>query len=320
MNKKGMYFTILTIGFLLIFIFVFVIPGYSRLGEKMAVTEMRVDSMNDFIKDLQRDLERGLYISSFRSIMAMEQRVINTGTFLNDSEHSFKEALLNGTVEGINSSLMVASKFTSWIENVQSEASKLNIEAGVELHEVRVYQTEPWKVSVWANLTLNVSDSTGIATWEREEIIETQVKIAEFEDPLYVVYSLGRITNIINITPYGDNYTYKQGDTWYVDNFMDHINDSYYTFNPDAPSFLMRFESNLSGSSCCGIESLVNLKELESVGFSGSEIHTQSSLVDHYYWVGVTNGEYRINLTPSWVKLDGDHLSTYDVVGLSYPE
>ncbi len=97
MNKKGMFFTLMTIAFLVVFIFVFIAPGYKRLGEKMVVTEMRIDSMNDFIKDLERDTERGLYISSYRALLALEASIIVSGDFLDDVESSFEATTVGRT-------------------------------------------------------------------------------------------------------------------------------------------------------------------------------------------------------------------------------
>lgn len=311
-NKKGMYFTLMTIAFLSIFIFIFMIPGYKRLGKKMTSIEMRVDSMNDFIKDLKRDTARGLYISSFRALMALEAHIIQNGEFLEDIENSFKEAVLNGTVNNTNSSLMLLSTFPNWIENIQNKAIKLNINANITLHDVYILQNDPWHITVSANLTFSIRDITNIASWDINEIVNTSISIIGFEDPLYIVYSYGRTTNIINITPFEGNYAYKINETWNVTNLLMHVEKSYYAANQGAPNFLMRFENDLSASPY-GIESLVNLKKLNNLGL---EINIGSSIVDYYYW-DEASGPYRINFTPNWFRLDSAHLPKYNVTELS---
>jgi hypothetical protein len=316
MRKRGTYFTLMTIAFLVIFLFVLLMPGYRKLGEKMMVIEMRVDSMNNFIKDLERDIERGLYIASYRTILALEERVIIGGTFLNDVESSFEESILYGTVNGTNSSIMVASTFPEWISRIQKESSKFNIEANITLNNVSVYQTDPWHVKVNANVNFSISDVSGIASWDRRKDVETSISILEFEDPLYIVNSLGRTTNVINKTSFEGNFTFKVGGEWNVSRLLTHTYNSYYLANPDAPSFLMRFENDLS-SSPHGIESLVNLKKL---GDFGLEIDEEASIVDYHYWDGDNNGDYRVNFTPSWFKLDANHLVIYNVTGISYVE
>ena len=316
MNKKGMYFTLMTIAFLMIFLFVFMIPGYKRFGERMLVTEMRVDSMNDFIKDLERDTERGLYISSYRALLALEEYIIINGAFLNDVKSSFKEALLNGTVAGRNSSLMMDSTLSAWMEKIEAESLKFNIDVNITLNNVSIYQDDPWHVKVSAGMSFSIEDSTGIASWNRQGPTIASISILDFEDPLYIVYSLGRTTNLINSTPFDGNFTYKIGAAWNVDNLIAHIDNFYYSANPDAPSFLMRFENDLS-SSPNGIESFVNLVKLSEFGL---EIDDEASVVDYHYWDGVSNGDYRINFTPSWFKIDAGHLAKYNVTGISYSE
>jgi hypothetical protein len=313
-NKKGIYFTIMTILFLIVFSFFFLLPSYKRLEEKMAVTEMRVDSMNNLIKDMKRDAERGLYISSYRSLLSLEDQVILSGTFIDDVEFRMKESLMNGTIYGENTAIMQASTFPNWIAKIENDVSKFNIDANISIKEIKVYQNDPWYVTVVANLSLSVKDATDIASWNRNETIETAISIIDFEDPLYIVNSYGRTTNTIQKTPYDGNYSYEVGSVWYVDNLLDHIDNSYYTFNENAPSFLMRFENNL-GSSQYGIESLVNLIELNELGLA---VFNDSSIVDYSYWEGADNGDYRVNSTPSWVKLDNAHRAKYNVTHLSY--
>lgn len=312
MNKKSMYFTLMTITFLVIFIFMFMVPSYKKLSNKMLSTEMRVDSMDSYIKDLERDMERGLYISSYRALMALEQNIITKGQFLNDTESVFIEALINGSVYGKGSSLMDTSTFPNWVSNIQQKAIKLNIIVNITVYNVTIYQEDPWNVGVLANISMMINDSASIAYWVRNKTIHTSISILRFEDPLYIIYTHGKTTNIFNQTLYEGNYTYNIGGVWYVDNLMSHINSSYYASNADAPNFLMRFENNLSAD-INGIESLINIKRLEESGVLVEEMNYDSSIVDYYYWPAVSNGDYRVNFTPSWVRMDAGHLVRYEV-------
>ena len=317
-GKKGMYFTIVTLIMIFIFVFVFLIAGRYDLNSRLSVVEMRVESMNDFIKDLRRDTERGLYITSFRAILSIEEYVINNGAFINDSNGGILELLLNGTIYGTSSPMMTNSKLTDWMDNIVTEAGKLNINLSMDVKNITVFQDAPWSVRINMTLGINVSDEGNIASWVRDEVIETTVDIVDFEDPLYIVFSGGRITNQIKRSVNSGNFTKEILDTWDVGNLINHINNSEYIFNPDAPSFLMRLENNTNSSACCGIESLVNIKKLELAGFQAYEINSESSVVDHDYWQGISNGDYRVNFTPEWFRLDGDHLDSYNVTSISY--
>ncbi len=313
-NKKGMYFTLITIVFLVLFSFLFLMPSYTRLQEKMFVTEMRVESMNNLIKDIQRDSQRGLYISSYRALLALEEFILLNGTFLDNTKIRFKEALFNGTVYDSTSSLMLLSTFPEWIQKIKQDTTKFNVETEIIIENVDIYHNGPWSVIVEANLTISLDDVTNIASWQRNENIVSTISIIDFEDPLYIVNSYGRTTNTIRRTLYEGNYTYNKSGIMNVDNLLDHTTYSYYTAHNDAPSFLMRLENDLS-SSPYGIESLVNLKKMNDIGLN---ISTQSSIVDYYYWAGISNGDYRVSGTPSWFRLDANHLNKYEVADIVY--
>jgi len=120
------------------------------------------------------------------------------------------------------------------------------------------------------------------------------------------------LNNIINKTIYDGNYTFKINDTWNVTNLLKHIENSLYTENSNAPSFLSRFEYDLSPSPY-GIESMVNLKKFQGLG-----INEDSSIIDYHYFPDDGNGDYRINVTPSWVKIDDEHRIRYNATGVSY--
>ncbi len=314
-SKKGMYFTIMAVFMIMLFTFLFFIPDYKREQEKMFVTEMRVNSMNDLLKGMQRDAERGLYISSYRALLALEDQIIKDRSFLDNSKARFEEAVLYGTIYGEPSTLMTDSTFPEWITKIENDFSEFNVDVNITMLGFAVYHGDPWHVTANANLSISMKDATNIASWERTEVIKSRVTIIDFEDPLYIINSYGRASNPIIKTPYEGNYTYDDGGI-NIDNLLDHLENSYYSAHNDAPSFLMRLENNID-SSPYGIESLVNLRDLDALGLN---ISYESSAVDYYYWYSENNGNYRINGTPSWFRLDAGHLEKYNVTDLSYIE
>ena len=86
----------------------------------------------------------------------------------------------------------------------------------------------------------------------------------------------------------------------------------YYISHDDSPSFLMRLEGNL-GNSTYGIESLVNLEEFQQQGLAIKD----RSIVDYIYFGTKSTINYRVNNTPSWFKIDGGHLDTYQVTNIT---
>ena len=280
----------------------------------MQIVDSRISGVNEFILDLERDTERGLYISSYRTLLAMEEYIINQGEFIDNVNSAFEELLINGTFNGTTPSLIKSSTFTQWTEQVAAEGNNFHLTTNIVLGELTIEQNDPWKIIVSAEIEYYIEDQTGSSRWNYSKIITTTIPILGFEDPIYIVNSFGRMTNIIQETPYSGNYSYQLLGDWYTENLVSHINYSYYEANPSAPSFLMRLENNLSPSQY-GIESMVNLKKVSDFGLP---IDSDASIVDYMYWTGNNEGDYRINNTANWVRVDLAHLNYYNLTEVSF--
>jgi len=310
LNKKGVYFTLISITLILIFLFLISLPSINREILKVTTVEKRVYSMNDFLLNLQRDVERALYISGFRAVLAMEQKVINTGEFFNSSEQGFKEAIINGTIDNQEYPIMQSSTFPDWIQKIQDEGEQLNIITNITMFDITIEQNSPWVIDISSNVNITLNDINNLASWSINKTVETQISIIGFEDPFYIISSFGRLTNIIKPSPYIENFTYNDE----TDNFMEHIYEGYYIQNSNAPSFLQRMENNLSASEN-GIESILDLEEL----FQRSlPVLKDTSIIDYQYWNGGGSFLYRINDTPSWVIISQSHLVNYGLENFAY--
>lgn len=308
LNKKSMFFTIIAIALISLVVFSFTIYTSYKLRDKVMVTETRIYSMNSFIDDVEKDIERGLYISGFRALMSMEQYITDNGIFLYDINSRFKEAFLNGTINNSQMGLMNESTFINWTQRIKEQAIKLDIIVDFNINDVIIYQENPWTANIGLNVTLNVKDVKKTASWQRPLYITTNISIQEFEDPLYVINSYGRVTNTIIKTTITDFIGPNNETT----NLKIHVNNSYYIESDTAPSFLMRLEGNLS-SSVYGIESLVNLEK-----FQAQEVPIRSrSVVDYIYFGDQSTTNYNIKNMPSWFKLDEEHLGTYECEDLT---
>ena len=308
MNKKAIFFTIMTIIFLAIFVSYATIQVYYGLSDKMFSIESRVDTMDDFIDGVKKDIERGLYISSFRAMLTLQQHIIDNGVFIDDVDLRFEESLLNGSIYGKGAPFMQESTFNDWINSISAQARKININLSINVNDIKLYQSTPWKINIDANLTIGLQDFTKLASWRTNEHIQTYLNVEGFEDPLYVINFFGKATNMINRTKYDGNYTFKT-TVWNVSRLLEHIDHSYYAQHNDSPSFLMRLSGNI-GPSPYGIESMINLQELS---YKGIKISYNQSIIDHVYFAGAPTTNYRINMTPSWVRIDSGHLNKYNV-------
>ncbi|MBI2651938.1 hypothetical protein HYX00_00610 [Candidatus Woesearchaeota archaeon] len=295
MTKKAIFYTTAAIALTIVIIVTYSAYSTYRLSDKMDVIQTRIETVNFFIKDVERDINKGAFIAGFRTLLSFNQFIANNGTFIDNVNERFKESFLNGTIEGQPLGLMKDSTFTDWANRISAEANKIDIKFNFTVNDVKLNQTDPWSVGIGINISLDIRDKRNTSYWIRDRYLTSTISIIGFEDPLYIVNSNGRVTNTIirtNIT----NFVIG-GD---VTNLITHANNSGYISHNDSPSFLMRLEGNL-GNSTFGIESLVNLEEFQKQGLSLKD----RSIVDYIYFGTKATTNYRINKTPEWFKIDG---------------
>ena len=306
MNKKAIVYTAAAIALTIVIVITYSAYTSIRLNERMNPVQTRIETVNFFIKDVEKDLSKGIYIAGFRTLLSFNQYITTNGTFLDNSNQRFKEAFLNGTIKNMSFPLMMDSTFTDWANKISAQADKVDVFFNYTINDVKLNQSDPWVVEIGVNITLDIRDKRNTSYWIREKYLITKVSIIDFEDPLYVVNSGGRVTNTIRKTIVS-NFT-TNGD---VANLLIHTNNSYYIVHNDSPSFLMRLEGNL-GNSSFGIESLVNLDKFIAQGLPIKD----RSIVDSQYFGNNVKTIYRINNTPEWFKIDQEHLETYQVANM----
>lgn len=313
MKKKAIFYTTAAIALTIVIFVSYSAYNTYRLSDKMDTMQTRIETMNFFIKDVEKDLKNGIYIAGFRTLLSFNEYIATNGTYLDNINKRFMESFLNGTVYNQQLSLMQDTTFTDWANRISAQANKIDITFNFTINDVKLNQSDPWSVDIGLNVSLDIRDKRNTSYWIRNRYLISTINIIGFEDPLYVVNSKGRVTNTI----------VKSNITQFVvggkaDNLMRHANNSYYLAHNDSPSFLMRFQGDL-GNSSMGIESLVNLDEFQSQSLAIKD----RSVVDYIYFGTKPTTNFRINNTPEWFKIDGnppvpgpslgDHLDFYQV-------
>mgnify|MGYP001559017672 CR=1 FL=1 len=313
MNKKAIFYTIAAIALTAVIFVTYGTYTTYRLTDRMETIGTRIETVNFFIKDVEKDLNKGIYITSFRTLLSFDQFISTNGTYIININEKFKESFLNGTINQQPLSLMKDSTFTDWANRISAEADKIDIKFNFTVNNVRLNHSDPWTVEAGINITLDIRDERNTSYWVRNRYLTQRISIIGFEDPLYVVNSNGRVTS--TITPTNITKFVVSGK---VENLLYHMNSSYYIAHNDAPSFLMRLEGNL-GNSTNGIESLVNVEKFQQQGLAIKD----RSIVDYIYFGTKSTTNFRINNTPEWFKIDGtlpapgppkgEHLDAYQV-------
>jgi hypothetical protein len=316
LGKKGFFFTVIAVYLVAALMLSTLFYNKYEMRKKASVENIRILAVNDFIKDIDSDLERGLYISGFRTLLGLEEYIATTGNHLDDTELAFNETFFTKSFNGYPITLLDNNSFSDWEERINSQAESIGIRVNFTIESLEVKQEDPWNVELYTNITMLVYDATGMASWNRSKTIHAQIPITGFEDPLYSLNSYGRVANVI--TP-ANSTDFVSGTDITV--LLNHLENSLYIESATAPSFLMRLEGNFSTSSCCGIESLVDVDKMTAQGIPARSM----SIVDYVYFGTRTTANLCINNSkaepdmPSWFRLDSDdfHISTYQISAVS---
>jgi len=306
-NKKGIFFTFAAIALSIVLILSVDVYQEKRVIDKTEVTKIRINTLNQFIKDINKDMERSVSIITTRTFIGMIQYIGDEDLYITDFNSTFEEGFLNGTIYGTVKTLLNDSTFSIWISNIQKQAKKIDIEANFNINSLSLYQINPWDVNVSVEIHMDIKDTRNTALWNTNKTISKLVSIVGLDDPIYLKENSGKVNNTIiitNVTPFvtGSDVT----------NFNIHINNSYYIASNYSPTYIMRLQGNLN-SDLLGIESLVNEQDLIDASLPTSD----RSNVDSIYYGNQSTTNYQINGTLSWFRLDDDHLEFYGVDGLT---
>jgi hypothetical protein len=316
MKKKAVFFTFAAIFLIIILIAIITTTNTYRYREKSTAISSRVKTMNNFLYDFDKDMNREIYIGGYRALISINSYLRQIQGFIPNFKEVFSEILLNGTANGTTMDIMQqegqGADILSWTSRINEESSKLNVKVELEVNDVNIIQTSPWNVTIVFNATVNISDLKGIASWTFDKLYFVQFPIEGFEDPLYVVATSDKLTNVINVTPYSD---YVDDLTKNPANLLDHVKESYYIASTDAPSFIMRFSGNFSASDY-GIESMVDSDDY----FSQYGYYLPRSAVDYIYFGNQTGIPTSCNVSgmPGWFRIDNAHMTDYEIDKLTW--
>jgi hypothetical protein len=310
MNKKGLFFIFISLFITILLIAVVSTRQTYRYSERSDAIKTRVETMDNFIDDFNKDFDRAIYIGGYRALLSVYAHMRDKGNYIDDFDELFSEILLNGTANNTPVSLMQegteGASIQSWLARVNEEANDLNIDATINISRIHVTQNDPWSIAINVDTDVIIEDTKGLAKWDFTKTYTRKISIIGFEDPIYIVNTEDKITNLINITPDMDFVNDADNDTTIL---VSHLMNSYYIASNTSPTFLMRFVGNFSPSEN-GIESMVDLEYLNSQSIPLND----KSVIDYIYFSNLTSSD-NCNVTgmPSWFRIDDDHVEVYEI-------
>ncbi|PLW80782.1 hypothetical protein C0585_00760 [Candidatus Woesearchaeota archaeon] len=312
-QKKGIYYTLVSVLAIALLITYNNFDDNSRLKQRGDLLSNRASAMDDFLGDIEKDMERMIKISSYRTLLSLEKYISDNQGFLNDFDDDFFNMFVDGNFNGTNYDLMEDASIIDWKDRVNEEANLLNLEFDTVPVDIEIVHLSPWDIKITLTATLLLEDFNSDISWNYTKNISNTMSIIDFEDPLYKVYSFDKVINLVVRASYLDFINDSNNNN--SDVLQTHINNSYYIESPTGPSFLMRFEGNLSNSSY-GIESFVNLEDFQRQNL---EVYNRS-LIDYIYFDPSSGDPDYCDFDDlqEWVAIDASHLNDYEMNKLDY--
>src|SRR3989344_2922571 len=123
LNRKGFFFT--GIAILLLSLFLASYTFYDDVQERKSV-QKRIETMNNFLFSIEKDLERQLYVAGFRSMFIMENEIIETGNYVNNINARTEELFFNGTYNNNYQEIMEGATFNYIQNSINLKAEKIS--------------------------------------------------------------------------------------------------------------------------------------------------------------------------------------------------
>ena len=191
-NKKGIFFTFMSILLVIALMLAFSSDVYITSKNRIPVVKSRIKTADNYLKSLEGAyLKRALYVSSYSAMESLTSYINQTtGLLINEAELNikFKEAVLNGTIDGSSLDNMQDNTFIYRLEEME-EISQDALHIGTSFNkdyeniDTIIYQDEttvPWQVAV--NLTLDFSINAEIALWNKTDDISIIFSIRDFKE------------------------------------------------------------------------------------------------------------------------------------------
>ncbi len=310
MKKKGIFYSIITLLFLVPIIF-YTIYYLDIAGSQMeySKTKMTGDKLSAFVDSIDGDLPRSLEIIGRQSIAASIIYIDSNGVPLDDAGKRITEAMMNSTIYGAPTNLS-RSTLAHWADATISKGARYGFSTNISIRSINVTAYDSFHVLVSAEIAVNSTDSSGAMRLDKTYHESIPVSIEGFDDPVHILGTNGMLTRTIkqaNITVSG------------ADAVDEAVSQKLYITSSDGPSFLDRLEGSLTTSdkyrsqtaNTIGIETFVYIPEISS---SGIPVKSTQSMVDHYYFDSAAHAGSAVNSSAhGWLRLDPAHAGFYGV-------
>jgi len=163
-------------------------------------TRILADQMNEIVKNIQKDFIKAIEICGRRAVLAAANHVIKEGQPLDNASFRIKELMVNGTLYGNGTYIMINNTVEDWKERIN--ITHMGFRKNFDSSEPIVENHDGFNLKALMKFVINVSDSLERMSVNREIDANITFSVTGMEDPIFPLNTGGRLGRIIKVYPY----------------------------------------------------------------------------------------------------------------------
>jgi hypothetical protein len=312
LSRKAVLFSLISVLFSVLFITIFSQNFNTLYEDRIPGSNIRIKVMDTYVRNFETYIDDSVKVSAYRTLDAVTRYGYSQNKFFADFysfNKTFHDCMICNRVDCSNAGSSSCNLGSYYLDarlwNITNLSNKeLNIKTTYHINSVSIEQRLAFEVEVKINISYNITDNSDenyYARWSKETVLIQPISIIGLLEPMGNINdSTDRYNRTIKryqgICEYDDS-----GSCWNNDTTQQFYQDVSFRLQKNSSSFLQRYWSDNSPSSCCGIETILHPSELP-IPPNGN-----NSYVEHYYWnytYGCSGGK-----TISVYLLNGDKIS-----------
>ena len=328
--RKGQVFSLIAILLVVpVLLFLSFSLRSTQTSASQQIEKIIADQEGHLAQNMERDFIRALEITGKRAVLASLNYVLQNGLYLTNSIDSLVELMDNGTLGGNISVIMIDNTMNDWINKVLSVES--GFQNNLSYTDLQIQNYDAFNINISTKVIINITDNLNISEINRIEKKDVIVGIESFEDPIFIIGTLGLSGR--SVLRYNYPYTAKKigigtgngycsGNVTF-DNTTPDINKILITHNASGVNGYAGVVSDTNDApsiSCylTGISNIIDLTNQTIIESNYTTLHIDNStqalwsvpMIDnldkYYYFENSTNG-------PNYLqRLEGDLTSSSD--------
>ncbi|HLC57800.1 MAG TPA: hypothetical protein VJH95_04465 [Candidatus Nanoarchaeia archaeon] len=311
MNKKGIFFTFITVLLILVILSAYLIKTSYSPTASIQKSRAKVIAINAFVKSFDSIIERALQASSKQTIISSLDYISTSApkAYIPSFKAEFPGIIYTGKYNGqdlikmedTNPKSMNLRNTLHMVQGISKDSNIYLTYSPVTLQDITIQHLSPWEIEVALTLkNIVVSDSSELSETEvswnlGDRTIRTKLYITDYPDPLTLKENGEELTiRKSTITEFNQKTD--------LDKF---IAEQSFLAHGDGPNFLQRISGEFTND-INGIERVLD-------GKRGNDPTPTDSFVDFYYWGSFNDGQSSCDVEGYHprIRLDNKHKVYY---------